>query len=108
VTTSEALNRAREKYLAGQHRVLGMLALPDLLHDSAGGDGQLAERALELLDLCCPGGTLGSFSIFADGGREVLKSDWTTGYEYSYDRAPAEVAAVMGRACAMARREEES
>lgn len=98
---SEALRRARELYLAGAHTLL--LAPPvvdqaDLLKAACDGDSELMLTAWTLLDQCAPGC---SFSTYADGGRVKVEGD-VVAVTYFYDRRVSEVAAVLGKACALA------
>ena len=103
MTTLEALRNARELFLAGKHRVAGMVMLPDLLEEAAGGDNALAADALEALDFCTP--RPWTFSLYLDGG-ELLGDGESFGVTYRYNRKPEEVAAVFGKACALAARKE--
>lgn len=98
---SDALRRARELYLAGAHPLLLAPPVVDqagLLKAACDGDSELMLTAWTLLDQCAPGG---SFSTYADGGRVKVEGD-VVAVTYFYDRRVSEVAAVIGKACALA------
>lgn len=96
MTLPECLMRMRELVTDGEHRLGGMLMVPSLLEDSARGDRELAIQALEILDGCTP--RPWTFSVWVDGPRWVNDSDSFAFVVYSYDRKPAEILAVIGKA----------
>ncbi len=102
MTTLEALRNAREMFLAGKHRMAGMLMVPDLVEDAAGGDARLAADMLEKLDACTPKPWM--FSLYVDGA-EHISDGKSVSTVYRYDRSSEEIAAVFGKACALAARE---
>jgi hypothetical protein len=99
---SDALMELRSGYLDGKHRLPLSESCSVYLYDQAMAEVELDKAAmlevLRLLDACSPGG---NFHIWLDGGR--LTDD---GFVYDYNRRPAEVAAVIGRAILEAKRME--
>lgn len=70
-----------------------------LVQDACGGVEELILEVWRLLDECSPGG---SFDLFADGARWEWDGDHIIARVYDCERRSAEVAAVIGKACALA------
>ncbi len=70
-----------------------------LVQDACGGAEELILEAWRLLDGCSPGG---SFDLFADGAKWEWDGDHGVGRVYECERRPAEIAAVVGKACVLA------
>lgn len=102
MTVLEALRNTRELFLAEQYP-LSILFMPwALLSKAAGDNWELAEEVAKRIEECTP--PYMSFQMFLDGGEYVSDDTWT-GWVYHYNRTPEEIAAVIGKACAIAARE---
>lgn len=101
MTQLEVLRTARELFLAGKHRALGMVLIEDLLLAAAEGDRNLVDDALCALDACTP--KPWTFGMYLDGAEAVSDGE-TVNFVYRYNRKPEEVAAVFGKACVIAAR----
>ena len=101
MTPLEVLRKGRELFLEGKHRLAGTLDAASLLEDAASGDLETAANALEDLDACTPKPF--TFQAYADGGEFVQEGDTVT-IAYRYDRTTEEIAAIFGKACALAAR----
>lgn len=90
---SKLLQRMREDFLAGKHRMGQLYFHNEALADHC-DDPKTVAAAIKLLDESSPGG---NFHIFIDGG-QMLDTGDAIDFVYRYDRRPAEIAAVIGKA----------
>lgn len=95
---SEALGELRNRFLGGKHRLGEIFMHTEALEEIAGENEALLGEVSRLLDQATPGG---NFHVWLDGGRLTDE-----GFVYFYDRKPAEVAGVIGKALLRAKRAE--